>query len=88
MTQLRSLLHDESGATMIEFAFALPVLIVMLWMIVQMGFVLRANAGMQQALGEGARFATLCVNPSADLGCDQPSLEQVKARMEASSTLR
>lgn len=77
------LLRDERGATVIEFAFALPILIAMIWMIVQMGFVLRANSGMQQALGEGARYATLCLNPSANLGCGQPTPAQVKTRMEA-----
>lgn len=83
MTRLCMLLRDERGATVVELAFALPILIAMIWMIVQLGFVFRANSGMQQALGEGARYATLCVNPNANLGCGQPTPGQVKARMEA-----
>ena len=83
MTNISALIRDERGATVIEFAFALPILVVMLWMLVQLGFMLRANAGIQQALGEGARFATLCVNPDVNLGCRQPTEAQVKARMEA-----
>lgn len=83
MKPARSILRDERGATVVELAFALPILIAMIWMIVQLGFVFRANSGMQQALGEGARYATLCVNPNANLGCGQPTPAQVKARMEA-----
>jgi hypothetical protein len=78
----KALLRDERGATVIEFAFAFPVLIVMLWMMVQLGFIFRANAGIQQALGEGARFATLCLNPTI-LGCTPPTEAAVKTRMEA-----
>ena len=82
MNRLRALIKDERGATVLEFAFALPVLVVMIWMITQLAFVLRANAGIQQALGEGARFATLCLNPSI-IGCTPPTAAQIKARMEA-----
>lgn len=82
MIRFRSLVRDERGATVLEFAFALPVLVVMIWMITQLGFILRANAGIQQALGEGARYATLCLNPSI-LGCTPPTPAQIKARMEA-----
>lgn len=80
MNQFRSLLRDDRGATVIEFAFAFPVLIVMLWMIVQLAFILRANAGIQQALGEGARFATLCPNPTI-LGCTPPDRDAIRTRM-------
>ena len=83
MNLLKALLRDQRGATVIEFAFAFPVLIVMLWAIVQLGFILRANAGIQQALGEGARFATLCLSPTI-LGCTPPTRAAVEARMEAS----
>ena len=47
-------------------AFAFPVVIVMIWMIFQLAQVYRAVAGIQQALGEGARYATLCLNQSFD----------------------
>jgi len=62
---------DESGAAAIEMAFAIPVLIVMIWAFVQLAEVYRAVAGMQQALGEGARYATLCLSQSAT-GCTAP----------------
>lgn len=64
--------RDESGAAAVEMAFAIPVLIVMIWAFVQLAEVYRAVAGMQQALGEGARYATLCYTQSAN-GCSSPS---------------
>ena len=67
----RRISRDEKGAAVIEMAFALPVLIVMIWAFVQLAQVYRAMAGIQQALGEGARYATLCLDPTA-LGCDAP----------------
>lgn len=82
MNTLKKLIRDERGATVVELAFALPVLVVMIWMITQLGFILRANAGIQQALGEGARFATLCPTPTI-LGCTPPSASDIRARMLA-----
>jgi Flp pilus assembly protein TadG len=65
------LTSDENGAAAIEMAFAVPILIVMIWAFVQLAQVYRAVAGMQQALGEGARYATLCYTQSAS-GCSAP----------------
>jgi hypothetical protein len=63
-------------------ALALPVMIVMIWAFVQLAQIYRASAGIQQALGQGARFATLCV-PSASDGCGIPSGDDVHDRMMA-----
>jgi Flp pilus assembly protein TadG len=64
--------RDQSGAAAIEMAFAVPIMVVMIWAFVQLAQVYRAVAGMQQALGEGARFATLCYTQSAS-GCASPA---------------
>ena len=45
-------------------AFALPVLLLFVFGIFQIGVILQANAGMQHALGEGARMATLFPQPA------------------------
>ena len=58
--------HDDRGAAAIEMAFALPALIVLIWMIVQLGLVFRAMSGIQHALGEGARLATIWPQPDND----------------------
>lgn len=62
--RLRVLRRDTKGAAVIEMAFALPALIVLMWMIVQLGLVFRAMSGIQHGLGEGARSATLYPKPT------------------------
>jgi Flp pilus assembly protein TadG len=79
----RRMAADESGAAAIEMAFALPVLIVMIWAFVQLAQVYRAVAGIQQGLGEGARYATLCLTPSAS-GCTAPTAAQIKTKINDS----
>ena len=65
MTRLvAKLRNDDRGATVVEFAFAMPILIIMIWMIAQMGLAFRAMAGIQHALGEGARLATVYPKPT------------------------
>ncbi len=61
---MRRLWKDESGAAVIEMAFTLPILILFLWGIFQVGIAFQASAGMQNALGEGARMATLYPKPA------------------------
>ncbi len=61
---LRRTVRDERGVAAIEMAFAFPILMIMLWMIIQLGLVFRAVSGMQHALGEGARYATLFPRPT------------------------
>ena len=75
--------RDERGAAAVEMAFAMPVLVVMIWAFVQLAQVYRALAGIQQALGEGARYATLCLNPVAT-GCTAPTAATVKTKIETS----
>ena len=61
---LSKLRRDERGAAVIETAFALPALIIMMWMLVQAGLVFRAMSGIQHGLGQGARMATLYPKPT------------------------
>lgn len=82
MKIVRRIVRNEQGAAVIEMAFALPILILMIWMFVQLAQVFRAVAGIQQALGQGARYATLCLNPSAS-GCSIPSGTAVHDKMVA-----
>ncbi|MFN3370224.1 MAG: TadE/TadG family type IV pilus assembly protein [Sphingomonadaceae bacterium] len=56
---LRRLRHHRGGATAAEFALTLPLMILILVAFLQVGMYLHANAGLQNALGEGARVATL-----------------------------
>src|SRR5206468_11032509 len=77
------LIRNQDGAAAIEMACALPILIMLIWMFVQLAQVCRAMAGIQQALGEGARYATLCLNPTAT-GCATPTTAQVKTKISDS----
>jgi Flp pilus assembly protein TadG len=77
------LVRDQDGAAAVEMAFALPVLIIMIWAFVQLAQVYRAMAGIQQGLGEGARYATLCLNPDA-LGCSAPTAATIKTKIQDS----
>jgi Flp pilus assembly pilin Flp len=71
MRVLRNLRRNDRGAAVIEMAFALPVLIMLMWMIVQLGLVFRAMSGIQHALGEGARVAALWPVPDTDTITDK-----------------
>lgn len=64
MTRLGNIRRDEQGVAAIEMAFALPILLLFVFGIFQFGMILQANAGMQHALGQGARFATLFPKPA------------------------
>ena len=57
---------NERGAAVIEMAFALPALIILIWGVAQLGMMYRAIAGVQHALGEGARLATIYPQPTDD----------------------
>ena len=81
MSVLKLLRRETEGAAAIEFAIALPVLLVLIYGIFQVGLVFQANAGMQHALGEGARYATLCVPTST--GCNTPSDTAIVTRMSS-----
>ena len=67
MTRRKFIHRDETGAAAIEMAFALPILLLFVYGIFQFGVILQANAGMQHALGEGARYATLYPKPADNL---------------------
>ncbi|HEX6741906.1 MAG TPA: TadE/TadG family type IV pilus assembly protein [Sphingomicrobium sp.] len=81
MKLLKLLRRDQRGAAAIEFAIAVPVMVVMIYGIFQVGLIYQANAGMQHALGEGARLATLCT-PSGNT-CTAPSDSSIVAKMSA-----
>jgi len=76
-------IRDERGAAAIELAFALPVLVLFIYGIFVIGQLMAANAGAQNALGQGARYATLCLNPTEDTGCTLPSDTDIQAKISA-----
>lgn len=75
-------IRDERGAAAIELAFALPVLVLFIYGIFVTGQLIAANAGMQNALGQGARYATLCLNPTTS-GCTLPTDTDIQSKISA-----
>jgi Flp pilus assembly protein TadG len=71
---LSRLRDDRRGVSAIEFAIVAPVLILMVIGILQMGAMFYAQATLQSAVSDGARFATIF---------PRPSQAQVVARIEA-----
>jgi Flp pilus assembly protein TadG len=69
--------RDERGASAIEFALAAPILVTMIYGIFTLGQLFEADAGMQHGLGEGARYATLCLSPTAAGVCTVPTDTQI-----------
>ena len=64
MMRLAILKRDTRGTAAIEMAIIFPVLVGLIWGIFQLGILFQAQAGMQHALGEAARYATLYPAPS------------------------
>jgi TadE-like protein len=77
MRKLIALRKNDSGAAAIEMAIAVPVLVSFLWGIFEIGVASEAIAGMQHGLGEGARYATLCLTPSSSGTCTIPTNDQI-----------
>jgi Flp pilus assembly protein TadG len=59
LRRLRGLGGDEEGATLVEFAFVLPALCVVILAIFDLGYRSYATSVMQGALHEAARMATV-----------------------------
>lgn len=79
MKRLIQLLGDRRGSAAIEFVVAVPILVSIIWGIFQVGILYQANAGMQHALGEGARLATICA-PSGTT-CGPPSDAEIQSKI-------
>lgn len=58
------LLHSEKGQSLLEMAFALPILVLLLAIAVDTGRVFDASIVLTNAVREGARFATIEPSPT------------------------
>lgn len=81
MRKMLAIRSNERGVAAIEMAISLPILVLMLWGIFQIGIASQAIAGMQHGLGEGARMATLCVNPTTTGTCSPPADSDIIQRV-------
>lgn len=62
----RPIWHDERGAGAVEFALIAPVLLGFIIGIAQLGILFIANAGLRNAVAEGARLAAIYPTPPND----------------------
>jgi Flp pilus assembly protein TadG len=83
MKILRSIAANDRGAAVVEMALTVPVLVTMIYGIFTIGLMFDANAGIQQALGEGARYATVCTSVSSAGVCSSPSDDSIVTRMRS-----
>ena len=79
MKKFFALRNSDRGAATIEMAIAVPVLVIFLWGIFEIGVACEAVAGLQHGLGEGARYASLCIRPNPDDPCTAPTNDQIGA---------
>ena len=56
--------QDAGGAALVEFAFLAPVFIGMILAATQLSLIFFANAGLKNAISEGARLASLFPRPT------------------------
>ena len=72
MNNRKQLLLDKRGAAALEFAIIAPVFFAVIFAIAQLGMLFFANAGLGNAVAEGARLASLY---------PRPTNEQITARI-------
>ena len=64
MGLLKRLRRNQRGAAALEFVIIAPALILMICGIARLGILFMANAGLRNAVAEGARYATIWPRPS------------------------
>lgn len=72
---MNRLVRNDHGAAAVEFALALPPFLIMLLGAVQLAIIASASTGLQYALDEGARYASVHPAPS-----DEQIIDRVKSR--------
>ena len=60
---------DSSGQALVEFALIAPLLFLILFGIIQLGFVLGGQNGLTNAAREAARYASTLPTPDTTVGC-------------------
>ena len=79
MTLLSKYRNNQDGAAAIEFALAIPIVIMLFFGMAQFGLILLANSGIRHALDKAARTATVYVG--ATLITDQQIRNTVTANL-------
>jgi Flp pilus assembly protein TadG len=78
----RTIRTDDRGAAVVEMAISLPILVTMIYGVFTLGQLFESNAGIQHALGEGSRYANLCLSVTNG-SCTMPTSTQIAARVNS-----
>lgn len=62
--RLAAFWREERGVGALEFALITPAMVLLIAGIAQLGILFMANAGLRNAVAEGARYATIYPRPS------------------------
>jgi Flp pilus assembly protein TadG len=60
---VQRIIRSESGAAMVELALALPILLLIVWGVIDFGRLLYTTNSLASAVREGARFAAVLATP-------------------------
>lgn len=66
MKRLIRLAKDGEGIAAAEFALMAPLVLLLIFMVINIGLLFESYNGVQHAVGEGARYATIYPRPSDD----------------------
>lgn len=64
---MRGTRHEQRGAALVEFAFVLPVLLILLFGIVEFAVAFNRAQAVEAAAREGARLASISTSTSGDV---------------------
>lgn len=81
VTLWRGLRHERGGVAAIDFAFAAPVLLLLVIGILQVGIAFQTNAGIRNAVESSARYASIYV-PGSTSG---PTEAEIFAKLRANA---
>lgn len=72
---MKHLVRNQRGGAAVEFSLALPPFLILLLGAVQLAIIACARTGLQHALDEGARYASIYPTPS-----DEQIIDRVNSR--------
>jgi hypothetical protein len=64
MSARKNIWSSQSGAAALEFAIAAPIVLMLIFGLIQFSTILYARAGLQEAVESGARYATIYPAPT------------------------
>ena len=87
MRKTRKLLRDDRAAAAVEFAIIAPLLLVLVFGIIDFGRALFTLNNLTSAVREGARYAAVRANPGADVALIQARVNSYLATANIGGTV-